>query len=50
MNIPYSIINSHIDNIHEFLLANVSPNATAQDIVCMAELFREIKNAIAKQV
>jgi len=48
MNIPYSIMNSHINNIHEFLLANVSSSATAKDIVCLAKLIREIKNAIAK--
>jgi len=48
MNIPYSIMNSHINNIHEFLLANISSSATAQDIVYLAKLVREIKNAIAK--
>jgi len=47
LNIPYAIIDAHINTLRDFLLKNISSAANADDVVNLLNLFREIKDTIA---
>ena len=47
LNIPYTIIDTHINDLRDFLVSKISLDAPSTEIIQLLNLFKEIKNSVA---